>query len=132
MDIGIFTAAVADFAPHPFGKDKFKKKDAGEEFTLRFSKNADILRTLATSRKEHQKVVGFAAETQNLEQAVLDKLRDKKADMIVGNYVNEPGAGFGSPTNTVYIADTKGRRETLSVMPKTDLAWRILDCLLPL
>lgn len=131
-DIGIFTAAVADFAPVPFGPDKFKKKDAETELSLRFTSNPDILRTLAAERKPHQKVIGFAAETRDLERAVLDKLRDKKADMIVGNYVNESGSGFGSPTNAVCIADAGGKTETLPVMPKPGLAWRILDWLLRL
>lgn len=128
-DVGMFTAAVADFAPEPFGRDKFKKRDAGETLTLHFSANPDILRTLAADKKPHQKVVGFAAETRDLEQAVREKLVAKNADMLVGNYVNEDGAGFGSATNAVYIADARGRSEALPTMAKPDLAWRILDWL---
>ena len=132
MDTGVFTAAVADFSPVPRGPAKFKKADAGESLEIRFTANPDILKTLAAARKPGQKVIGFAAETGDLENAVRGKLAAKKADMIVGNYVNEAGSGFASPGNAVFIADAKGAEEQLPALSKPDLAWRILDWLLRL
>ena len=128
MDTGIFTAAVADFAPIPLGEHKFKKGSA-ENLTLRLTPNPDILHSLGRAKKPHQKVVGFAAETGNLEQEVRRKLSAKHADMLVGNLVNEPGSGFGAATNSVFIADAQGRSDYLPELSKPDLAWRILTWL---
>jgi len=124
---GIFTAAVADFSPEPHGPGKFKKDKAAEGFSLQFLSNADILRTLAEER-EQQVVVGFAAESspdmEALAAAVRWKLSYKGADIIVGNRIAD---GFGRPSNRVFVADTQGREEHWPDMPKTQVAWKILD-----
>ncbi len=126
MDAGIFTAAVADFAPEKWGDGKFKKAGApAEGLRIAFTPNPDILKTLAAARKPGQKVVGFAAEADNLEEAALRKLAEKNADMIVGNLLS----GFTSADNTVFVADRSGAQEHWPPMPKPDLAWRILDWL---
>ena len=127
---GIFTAAVADFSPEPYGREKFKKAEAAEGFSLRFTPNPDILKTLAARRRSDQKVVGFAAETSDdLGAAVRGKLRAKGADLVVGNRIGQEGAGFGAPTNVVYAADATGREEQWPLMPKTEIAWRICSWL---
>ncbi|MCL1985782.1 MAG: bifunctional phosphopantothenoylcysteine decarboxylase/phosphopantothenate--cysteine ligase CoaBC, partial [Betaproteobacteria bacterium] len=104
-----------------------------EGFSLKFVPNPDILKTLAEQRRRDQKVVGFAAETvEDLGAAVLRKLRDKGADMMVGNRIGQEGAGFGASTNVVHVADTAGRQEQWNLMPKTEIAWRICSWLLQL
>ncbi len=129
MDMGVFTAAVADFAPEKWGSGKFKKAAAAAEgLRIAFTQNPDILKTLASSKKSGQRVVGFAAESENLEEAALRKLAEKNADMVVGNLL----ASFTTPDNTVFVADRAGGREYWPSMSKPDLAWRIYDWLLRL
>ncbi len=129
-DAGIFTAAVADFSPVPpeQGSDKkFKKSDAPDGFDVHFAPNPDILKTLAAERRPEQKVVGFAAESQGLEASVRGKLVSKKADMVVGNLLQD---GFGTADNSVFVADASGREERWTHLSKTDVAWRLLSWLL--
>lgn len=127
-DVGVFTAAVADFSPEPHGPGKFKKDRAADGFSLNFLPNADILRTLAEERSEGQVIVGFAAESapdmDALGLAVHHKLASKGADMIVGNRISD---GFGRAANRVYVADTQGRDEVWPDMPKPQVAWKIID-----
>lgn len=127
--VGIFTAAVADFAPDSFGSDKFKKADADSGFDLHFHPNPDILASLGASKRAGQLVVGFAAETDNLEENIRKKLKSKNADMLVGNQVGVPDSGFAGVNNTALIIDRAGRLEAQPTMSKADLAWRILDWL---
>lgn len=129
---GIFTAAVADFAPEPFGMDKFKKQDASEGFSVRFLPNPDILASLAQNARPEQRLLGFAAETQDLEEAARSKLIRKGAHMIAGNLIGGSGSGFASPTNSVFVCDIAGREEHWPTLSKEDVAWRLLDWLLTL
>ena len=130
---GVFTAAVADFSPEPYGHEKFKKSEAAEGFSIKFAPNPDILQTLAAQRRPDQKLVGFAAETvDDLGAAVRRKLRGKGADIVVGNRIGQEGAGFGAPTNTVHVVDVAGREEEWHLMPKTEIAWRVCSWLLQL
>lgn len=131
-DAGVFAAAVADFSPVSQGSGKFKKQSAGESMQVSFSANPDILATLAASRKKHQKVIGFAAETSDLETNVTVKLERKKADMVVGNLVGPVDSGFGGSRNTVLIKDAQGRSEAWPALSKADVSWRIFDWLLTL
>jgi phosphopantothenoylcysteine decarboxylase/phosphopantothenate--cysteine ligase len=128
MDIGCLSAAVADFKPVPHGEHKFKKEGA-DNLTVSFSPNRDILKTLGSMKKESQQLIGFAAETQNIEQSAQKKLHAKNLDLIVANPVNKPGAGFKSVTNSVYVCDKNGRSEEWPDLPKTEIAWRIWDLL---
>ena len=131
-DIGVFSAAVADFAPIPFGSEKFKKDSCDGELSVSFKQNRDILKTLAVDKKSHQRVVGFAAETSNVEESALKKLAAKNADMIVGNLVNIADSGFGVGDNAGFVVDKNGGREAWPSMSKADMSWRILDWLLRL
>lgn len=124
---GIFSAAVADFAPVPHGPEKFKKSRK-DSLDVHFTQNPDILRSLAAVKKE-QRVVAFAAETSNMQASALRKLVDKNADMIVGNVVNTADSGFGGGMNTGFVADRTGEQALWPPMKKTDMAWRILDWL---
>lgn len=131
-DIGIFTAAVADFHPVPFGPAKFKKQSAQEGFSINFAPNPDILATLAGSARPEQRILGFAAETENLEREARAKRERKKAHMIAGNLVGRPESGFASPTNSMFVCDGQGREEHWPSLPKEEVAWRLLDWLLSL
>lgn len=132
MDIGLFTAAVADFSPQPFGGHKFKKQGNATGFTVEFTPNPDILAELSTNKAPHQRVLGFAAETDLLEEHVAAKLHKKQAHMIAGNLVGSTGAGFGAPTNTMFVLDAAGKAEHWQPASKPDVAWRLLDWLLTL
>ena len=68
--------------------------------TLELIKNPDILQEIGTLKK-HQFVIGFAAETERLDEHAMDKLKRKNCDLIVGNDVSQEGAGFGGDTNVV-------------------------------
>ena len=131
-DMGVFSAAVADFAPKPHGPEKFKKATADGEITITYTQNPDILKTLAAKKKEHQRVVAFAAETSGLQESALNKLVAKNADMIVGNTVNVTNSGFGGGSNTGFVADRTGAQALWPPMSKADMAWRIFDWLLRL
>lgn len=71
--------------------------------------------------------MGFAAESQNLEDSVRDKLVSKKADM---SWATCSKTDFGTPDNTVFVADASGREERWAHLSKTDVAWRLLSWLL--
>lgn len=123
-DVVIKVAAVADYKPAIQEAQKIKKK--GERLVLELEKNPDILQTLG-QRKKNQVLVGFAAETQDLDVNAQKKLQEKNLDMIVGNLVGSPKSGFGSDTNkvTLYFAD--GKQKSLPIMEKEEVANILLD-----
>lgn len=123
-DIIVKCAAVADYRPVSSFDQKIKKEKA--LFELKLERTQDILKLVA-QRKDKQIVVGFAAETQELDQFAVKKLEGKSLDMIVGNLIGRQGAGFGSDTNQVTLYYKDGRRESIGMMPKEDLAHVILD-----
>ncbi|WP_226675471.1 bifunctional phosphopantothenoylcysteine decarboxylase/phosphopantothenate--cysteine ligase CoaBC [Mesobacillus jeotgali] len=120
----IGTAAVADYRPKYIYEEKMKKKE-GEE-ALELERTKDILFELG-QRKETQVIVGFAAETNDVEKHARGKLIRKNADMIVANDVKQEGAGFGTDTNIVTIFKRDGSKTELPLMAKTDVARRILS-----
>jgi phosphopantothenoylcysteine decarboxylase/phosphopantothenate--cysteine ligase len=127
-DVLLKAAAVADFraaAPEP---GKIKKGSAPR--TLALEPNPDILQELGP-RKGDRLVVGFAAETGDLESEARRKLAEKRLDLIVANPVGRPGAGFAADTNEVTIVDAEGASETLPRMSKREVAERILDRIEP-
>lgn len=128
MDLGCLTAAVADFAPEPFGAEKFKKACLGDaDLTIRFGANPDILKELGARKRASQKLIGFAAETGELLANAGAKLAAKNLDLIVANAVNKPGSGFAAPTNEVTVLSASGRRESWPCLPKPEVAGRIWD-----
>ena len=72
-------------------------------------------------------MVGFAAETENMEANALKKLKKKKLDLIVANDISAKEAGFGSDKNRARLINSKGAVRELSLMPKIDMAEKILD-----
>ena len=136
VDYACFCAAVADFRPAESSEAKLKKADLAVGQTggpnLALTANPDILATLAARKNAEQRVIAFAAETGDLVENAVGKLKRKRADMLVGNLVNQPDSGFGGANNTVQIWDRQGRHEQLPVMAKTEVAWRIWDWALKL
>ena len=128
-DVVVKTAAVSDFRPQDPADHKLKK-DA-DETVLVLQKNQDILKELGR-RKKDQILVGFAAETEKLEQYATQKLAEKNLDMIAANLIGVPASGFGSDTNTMTLFLKDGTQETLPVMPKEEVAHILLDRILPL
>jgi phosphopantothenoylcysteine decarboxylase/phosphopantothenate--cysteine ligase len=120
----IMCAAVADYRPRRALPQKLKKGAAS--LTLELERNPDILASLAP-RKGRRLLVGFAAETHDLAAEARRKLRAKRLDLIVANDVTTPGAGFGSDTNQVRLLDAGGGDEELPLLPKAEVAERILD-----
>jgi phosphopantothenoylcysteine decarboxylase/phosphopantothenate--cysteine ligase len=123
-DAVIKTAAVADYRPRVQVDQKIKK-DAGG-FVLELERNPDILYELG-QRKEHQILVGFAAETHNLDEYARQKISKKKLDFIVANDVTREGAGFGTETNIVNLVFPDGKVRYLPQMSKAEVAEHILD-----
>ncbi|MBF0225614.1 MAG: bifunctional phosphopantothenoylcysteine decarboxylase/phosphopantothenate--cysteine ligase CoaBC [Desulfobacterales bacterium] len=124
-DIIIKTAAVSDYRPKNQAFQKIKKDI--DEISITLIKNIDILQELGKRKKNKQILVGFAAETENLDQYAQKKLMDKNLDMIVGNLIGASNAGFGSDSNKVTLFFSNGLKEILPEMSKDDLANIILD-----
>ncbi|MGN7357622.1 bifunctional phosphopantothenoylcysteine decarboxylase/phosphopantothenate--cysteine ligase CoaBC [Paenibacillus sp. SAF-054] len=123
-DLVIKAAAVADYRPVETASSKIKKK--GDTMTLELVKTIDILEQLGKS-KTGQFLIGFAAETHDVEFYAKDKLIRKNCDLIVANDVTADGAGFRSDTNIVQVYDADGLVERLPVMSKDEVARRLLS-----
>jgi phosphopantothenoylcysteine decarboxylase / phosphopantothenate---cysteine ligase len=123
-DIVIKSAAVADYRPLSPAVHKIKKTRGGQ--TLQLERTQDILETVG-QRKANQVLVGFAAETQDLDENAAAKLVTKNLDILVGNLIGAAGTGFETDTNQVTLYLKDGSKEPLAMMPKADLAHIILD-----
>ena len=124
VDVVVMAAAVADFRPKLAETEKLKKHDGVPELVL--EPTPDILATLG-SRKGHQILVGFAAETGQVQEHAAQKLAAKNLDLVVGNDVSAPDAGFEVDTNRATLVNSDGSTEELPLLPKTALATTILD-----
>lgn len=120
----IKAAAVADYRPKEFSKDKIKK--AEKTLSLNLEKNPDIIEEIGKN-KGNRILVGFAMETQNFLVNAKAKLDKKNMDLIVANDLREEGAGFQTDTNVITIIDNKGKTESLSKMSKVEAAEEILN-----
>jgi phosphopantothenoylcysteine decarboxylase/phosphopantothenate--cysteine ligase len=123
-DVVVKAAAVSDYRPQESANHKIKKGKS--EWVLSLKQNKDILKALGRQKK-HQVLVGFAAETKDLEQNATQKLMEKNVDMIVGNLVGSAESGFESDTNTVTFFYTDGTHESLPSMQKQAVAHMLLD-----
>ncbi|MFT9847925.1 bifunctional phosphopantothenoylcysteine decarboxylase/phosphopantothenate--cysteine ligase CoaBC [Aneurinibacillus sp. REN35] len=126
-DIVVKAAAVADYRPKTTHNHKMKKQPG--DLVLEFERTRDILSELG-KRKSHQFLVGFAAETENVDMNARGKLERKNADMIVANNVAQSGAGFGVDTNIVTIYTKDGGSRELPQMNKTEIADHLLNAVL--
>lgn len=122
-DIVIKTAAVADYRPKVLHKQKMKKQ-AGDA-SLELERTTDILWTLG-QHKTRQLLIGFAAETNDLEVYAKDKLSRKNADYIVANDVTQSDSGFGTDTNTVLLIGKNEFQKPFANMSKKELATKLL------
>lgn len=123
-DILVKCAAVADYRPVIVADQKIKKSDS--RLTIELERTEDILKTVALQKKNHI-VVGFAAETEQLDTFATDKLKAKDLDLIVGNLIGGKDAGFESDTNRATLYYKDGSKEAFDLMSKDVLADILLD-----
>ncbi|HEB68124.1 MAG TPA: bifunctional phosphopantothenoylcysteine decarboxylase/phosphopantothenate--cysteine ligase CoaBC [Desulfobulbus sp.] len=128
-DIVIKAAAVADFKPEKYRRQKIKKSSAGTVIEL--EQNTDILAELGKTRQPGTLLVGFAAESRNHEQEGFRKLRQKNVDLVVVNDILGAATGFDVDTNQVLLVDGNGSRR-LPLLSKVETANRIWDHVLTL
>ena len=126
-DIAVFSAAVSDFKINIKSKDKIKKE---ENLNIKLEKNIDILNYISNHNSMRPKlVIGFAAETKNLNSNAIKKLKNKNCDWIVANDVSKKNIGFDSDFNevTIHYNDFKKKKETLSYKKKSEISEEIVD-----
>jgi len=120
-DVLIMAAAVADYAPASPASQKLKKSE--DELLLRFDRTADILDSI----RDVPIRVGFAAESENLIENAKGKLVSKDLNLIVANDISRSDSGIGTDDNECTILDASGEQEALPLMPKREVADRILN-----
>lgn len=123
-EVAIFTAAVADYRPALYSKEKIKKD--GEVLTLELIRTPDILGSAREAFEFRGILVGFAAETQALEEHARKKLVAKGCDLVVGNDVGRSDIGFGSDYNEVVLV-TRAATRHVARADKLAIAREILD-----
>jgi phosphopantothenoylcysteine decarboxylase/phosphopantothenate--cysteine ligase len=124
-DCLIMAAAPADFAPSSVSKTKIKKQ-SGSPADIPLRATVDILSRVSSSRKSHQRVVGFALETDHALANAKSKLTEKKLDLIVLNSLSDPGAGFEHDTNKLTLIHKGGKSENWPLMSKREAAIRLI------
>jgi len=123
-DIVVKAAAVADYRPAVRAERKLKK--TGERLTIELERTPDILKELGARKRPEQVLIGFAAETNDVERFATEKARAKRCDFIVANDVTQPGVGFGHDTNAVTIYTADGVEEAVPLASKRAVAERIV------
>ena len=129
-DVVVMAAAVADFRPAAPTPDKLKKQAGAPEVEL--VATTDILASLGSAKQNGQVVVGFAAETADLEANARAKLTAKNLDVIVANDIGKAGAGFEHDTNEVLVLTAGGTRRHVPLTTKREVARIVLDTALAL
>jgi phosphopantothenoylcysteine synthetase/decarboxylase len=119
-DILVMCAAVADYKPANFSPTKIKKR--GEMLSLELIPTRDILDSLGRRRDRQFLLIGFAAETDHVEENAAKKLRQKDCDIIVANDVSSANSGMESEVNEVTILFRNGEKEKISRAPKRIIA----------
>lgn len=128
-DVIIMAAAVADYRMETIAEGKLKKEQLGEKPSLGLTRNPDVLAELGRARREGRRpiLVGFAAETEDLERRARAKLVTKGCDLVVANDVSEARAGFDVDTNRVVVVGPGEEVERVPLASKDEVAHRILD-----
>ena len=126
-DGAILAAAVADFTPSNTHDEKLKKDENNKQLTITLKQTQDILGTLG-KMKQHQKLVGFALETNNEVENAKTKLKKKNLDFIVLNSLKDKGSGFQSNTNKITIIDKNENMLEFDLKDKRDVAHDIVNC----
>ena len=126
-DIAIFAAAVSDFKINKREKEKIKKH---QDLTINLEKNIDILNYVSSHNSMRPKlVIGFAAETNNLDKNAIEKLKNKNCDWIIANDVSKKESGFNSEFNevTIHYKNKEIKKEKLSLKRKSEISEEIVD-----
>ena len=126
-DIAIFSAAVADFKVNKQNQDKIKKQ---QNLTINLEKNIDILNYVSNHNSMRPRlVVGFAAETNDIDKNAKIKLSNKNCDWIIANDVSKKNIGFDSDYNevTIHYKKPKSKKEKLSLKKKSERSEEIVD-----
>ena len=124
-DFIIKAAAVSDYTPVQVFDKKVKKQDGN--LTIEFQRTQDILKYVGDNKHEGQKVIGFAAETNNLIEYAKEKIVKKNLDYIVANDISKKDIGFGSDDNEVYIIDRYDNIKKIDKSNKNNIAKAIVD-----
>jgi phosphopantothenoylcysteine decarboxylase / phosphopantothenate---cysteine ligase len=127
IDLLIMAAAVADYRPADVASQKMKKQEG--TLALELVRTPDILAEVSVRRRPEQVIVGFAAETHNLVENAQEKLHRKRLDLIVANDARQ---AMGAPRSQVTLLDVNGHVEQLPMLPKEEVATRILEQVVPL
>jgi len=127
MDLAVFAAAVADYSPTRASPDKIKK--AGATLTLELTRTVDILGSAREPLGFSGTLIGFAAETQNLQENARQKLMSKHCDLVIANDVSTPGIGFDSDQNEVILV-YPDHADAWPRATKHDLAHRLVQAIL--
>lgn len=127
MDLILMSAAVSDFRPARYSRQKIKKATSrSRDLTISLKENPDILAELGKKKRPNQILIGFAVETQNLEGHARRKLKQKKCDWIVANCHTVIGKEKGHAV----LLSKDGRRIVLPELPKDELAFVIFSHIL--
>ena len=127
VDIAVFSAAVADFKIINKNHDKIKKQ---ENLTINLEKNIDILNYVSNHNSMRPNlVIGFAAETEDMDKNAISKLTNKNCDWIIANDVSKRNAGFNSDYNevTIHYKNPKKQKEKLPFKKKSEISEEIVD-----
>jgi phosphopantothenoylcysteine decarboxylase/phosphopantothenate--cysteine ligase len=124
-EIGVFSAAVADYRPHNPATEKIKKND--EHLSIDLIKNPDILKWAGQHKNEQQFLVGFALETENEIQNAQSKLKRKNLDLLILNSLRDKGAGFGFDTNKVSFLFKDNKIINFELKKKSSMVEDILN-----
>ena len=124
-DFIIKAAAVSDYTPVQIFDKKVKKQDGN--LTIEFQRTQDILKYVGDNKQEGQKIIGFAAETNNLIEYAKEKIVKKNLDYIVANDISKKDIGFGSDDNEVYIIDKHDNIKKIDKSNKNNIAKAIVD-----
>lgn len=123
-EVIIMAAAVSDYRPAHYSKEKIKKDR--ETLTIQLVKNPDLLFELGQKKKPGQILVGYAAETDNILENAREKFKRKNLDLLVLNEVSAQNPAFHVDTNQVYFITAHGFQK-LEMMEKSTLASRVWD-----
>ena len=125
VDVAVFSAAVADFKAKNYSKEKIKKSD---QQNINLTKNVDIISYISKHNSLRPKLtVGFAAETENMDENAKKKLSEKNCDWIIANDVSNEEIGFNSDFNQVKIFYKNNSDESIGKMSKSLIAEEIVD-----
>lgn len=126
-DIAICTAAVSDWRSAQPADQKIKKQTGADAPTLALTENPDVLATISKHKSRPALVIGFAAETQEVEKNAKEKLLKKGCDWIIANEISETNPVFGQDTNTASLITRNGVEESWKTQTKVDIARKIVE-----